>query len=42
MVEVLQFIFGGTVLWGVPRFIGICILLSLFVALFDRFKPLSK
>jgi len=27
MVEVLQFIFGGTALWGVARYAGVCLLL---------------
>lgn len=29
MLEVLQFIFDGTVLWGLPRFFGVVILLAL-------------
>ncbi len=42
MVEVLQFIFGGTALWGMARFFGVVILVALvmgcLVAGIDRFK----
>lgn len=27
MIELLEFIFGGTVLWGIPRFVGVLILI---------------
>lgn len=32
MVEILQFVFGGTVLWGVPRFCGVLLLIALLLA----------
>lgn len=31
MVDVLQFIFGGTVLWGIPRFAGTVILMAMIL-----------
>lgn len=31
MVEMLQFIFGGTVLWGIPRFAGVVILTAMIL-----------
>jgi len=31
MVELMEFIFGGTALWGLARFGGVCVLLLLIL-----------
>ena len=43
MVEVLEFIFGGTVLWGTVRYAGVCFLLLLVLcAVFAMAKGIRK
>lgn len=37
MVEVLQFVFGGTSLWGFTRYCGVCFLLMIVAAAFISF-----
>lgn len=42
MVEVLQFIFGGTALWGFARFLGVLMLLAVVASVFASFIQLLK
>ena len=42
MVEVLQFIVGGTVLWGLPRFFGVVILLVCVTSILGAFIRVIK
>lgn len=42
MVEVLQFIFGGTLLWGIPRFLGVVILLICVTSILGAFIRVIK